>query len=167
MKKENKIKNLHRIILGLLFLILILVRIDIIETEKFMDESLAMILIFIAMLLVFYSYVQKPKNGKLGSLEEEKIEEKGYTKEGAVGVVGIVTFIIGFFFGDETPILMILINIVGLIMVGVAVYLQYRKLRKNKYVLRNVKHYFYTSIGMIIWFVIVLIILYFKYGGVI
>jgi len=151
MKKESKKKTLHRIILGLLLLTIILIRIDIIETEKLIDESATMILIFIAMLSVFYSYIRKPKNKKLTALEEEKIEEKGYTKEGAVGI------------GDEEPIVMIFINILGLLIMGLAVYLQYKKSRTNKYVLRNVKHYFYTWVGMIIWFFVVVVILYFKY----
>ena len=163
MKKESKKKTLHRIILGLLLLTIILIRIDIIETEKLIDESATMILIFIAMLSVFYSYIRKPKNKKLTALEEEKIEEKGYTKEGAVGIVGLVICIIGFFFGDEEPIVMIFINILGLLIMGLAVYLQYKKSRTNKYVLRNVKHYFYTWVGMIIWFFVVVVILYFKY----
>ena len=162
MKKGNKKKTPHRIILGLLLLTMILIRIDIIETEKFIDESAAMILVFITMLLVFYSYVHKPKNKKLTASEEEKIEEKGYTKEGAVGIVGLVVFIIGFFFGDEKPILMIFINILGLLIMGLAVYLQYKKPRNNKYVLRNVKYYFYSWIGVVIWFFLVIVILYFQ-----
>lgn len=163
MKKENKKKTLHRIILGLLLLTMILIRIGIIETERFIDESVAMILVFITMLLVFYSYVHKRKNVKLTAMEEGRIEEKGYTKEGAVGIIGLVVFIIGFYFGDEKPILMILINILGLIIMGFAVYLQYKKPRNNKYVLRNVKYYFYGWMGMIIWFFLMIVILYFKY----
>ena len=156
-------KTMYQIILGLLFLTLVLIRVDIIETGKFIDKSVATVLVFIAMLLVFYFHIRKPKNKKLTALEKQKIEEKGYTKEGAVGVIGLVIFIIGFFFGDAKPILMISINILGLIIIGFAVYLQYKKPRNNKYVLRNVKHYFYSWIGMIIWFFAIIIILYFKY----
>lgn len=157
---KHKSTTIYHFILGLLFLVLFLIGTGFVNLSKYIDKSLAMLSMFIAMLIVFYLSVKKLKNKKLTALEEE---EKGYTKEGAIGIVGIVIFIIGFLLGEKL-IRMILTNILGIIILGIAVYLQFRKSKTNKYVLRNVKHYLYAWIGMIIWFVIVIIISYFQYG---
>ena len=87
-------------------------------------------------------------------------EEQAFTKEGAIFFGGFLIFFSGLFFGDDFPVMMILINFIGLITSGVGVRLQYKKEHSSKYVLNNRRIFLGLWIVQIILSLVISIIVY-------